>query len=73
MSGQDFREKNGIGQKWFWEKMESKQDQKEITVLKIDSNGTVAGKYCYHREGNTKPWNWQARGETGQSGGAQAD
>lgn len=53
--------------------MESKQDQKEITVLKIDSNGTVAGKNCYHREGNTKPWNWQARGETGQSGGAQAD
>ena len=53
--------------------MESKQDQQEITVLKIDSNGTVAGKYSYHREGNTKPWNWHARGETRQSGGAQAD
>lgn len=51
--------------------MESKQDQEEITVLKIDSNGTIAGKHCYHREGNTKPWNWRARGETGQSGGAR--
>lgn len=53
--------------------MESKQDQEEITILKIDSNGAVAGRYCYYREGNTKPWSWRGRGETGHSRGAHAD
>ena len=44
-----------------------------ITVLKIDSNGAVAGRNCYYREGNTKPWSWRGRGETSQSRGAHAD